>query len=59
MTKYDVSNFMRYCPPYPLVGFHTVIINNKIVRLSSQMLCLCVRTFLVNKERIIIAAVVP
>lgn len=50
---------MRYRPAYPLVIFHTVIIYNKIIRLSSNMLRLCVRTFLINEERIIVTTVIP
>lgn len=59
MAKYDMSDFMSYRPPYPLIVLHTIIINNEIVRLSSQMLRLCVRTFLINKERIIVTTVIP
>ena len=50
---------MRYRPAYSLMVLYAVIINNKIVRLSTQMLCLGVRTFLVNKERIVVTAIVP
>lgn len=59
MTKDDMSDLMRYRPPYPLEIFNTVIINNQIVRLPTHMLCFCIRTFFVNKERIIIGAVIP
>ena len=59
MSKHNVSNLMRYRPAYSLMVLYAVIINNKIVRLSTQMLCLGVRTFLVNKERIVVTAIVP
>ncbi len=59
MSKHDMSDLMSYRPPYPLVILHSIIINDKIVLSSPQMLCLCVRSFFVYKKRIGIAAIIP
>lgn len=59
MPKYDMSDLMSYRPPYSLVILHSIIINDKIILSSPQMLCLCIRSFFVYKKRISIAAVIP
>lgn len=41
-----------------MIVLHTVIINDKVICLPSQMLCFCIRAFFINEERIRIAAVV-
>ena len=58
MAKYNVSDFVCYRPAYPLIVLHTVIINDKVICLTSQTLCFCIRAFFINEERIRIAAVV-